>query len=218
MELLLSQGLFTAFDVYLLAVTVITAGLRLDLVAKVLRVLRRHREWPRVRKLLLNHVEILLGPRMLAPVVVYGALFTVNALLRTLVFPSVDFSVGDILGRPALLLPVAPLAAVMVARDLRSMRETSADFDERWVASALQVAEALLTTVETSERLLRPAHRGLLHSWLVQPMSRAGIEIVFLPDAQRWVGQLAGHTTTKLLVALSIWVTWAIFLADRPPS
>lgn len=213
MQLLLHQGLFAAFDVYLVVVTVATAVLRVGFVRKVIRTVRQLNRWPRVARLLVGHLELLLGPRMLAPIFAYATVFLANALARTFLFPEVVFSFSDVVRQPLLLLPVLPMGWVMVRQDLRSLGATSADFDEAWVARTLTVAEAVLGTLEQAERLLPSGREGLLHDRVVKPVSRAGIEILFLPDANRWVGSLVVQTSTKLLFGACVWMTWALFLA-----
>lgn len=211
MEPLLEQGLFTAFDVYLVGVMLLTAIVRLGLVRKVFRTLRQYGRWPRVTRLLAGHVEILLGPRMLAPLLAYVSVLGINTVARTFLFPEVDFALADLVQNPLLLVPIVPIGARMVQMDLGSLR-TTADFDDRWVTRTLDVAEALLVTVEHGDRVLPARHRGILHHRVVRPLSRAGIEVLFVPDANRWLGQLVVQTGIKLLFGACVWMTWALFL------
>lgn len=212
MHALLDQGLFTAFDVYLIAVTGLTAVARLGLIRRVFRTLRQYGRWPRVGRLLAGHVEILLGPRMLAPVLAYACVFMINAVARTFLFPEVDLSLADLAANPLLVVPIAPIGALMVTRDLSALRSTT-EFDDRRAERALDLAEAVLVAVEHGDRLLPERRRGALHARIVKPLSRAGIEVSFVPDANRWLGQLAVQTGIKLLFGACVWMTWALFLA-----
>lgn len=138
--------LFALFELYLAVMFLVGLVLRYRQYREVLRlVYALPGRWPRVVKLVRQHVHILCTWGTVLPLALSGLLLVVQLLVRWFLVPGGDYTVGSLADRPVALPVVLAALAAMLAYDVyhaanvgtidRAALEQQLDQAEYWLKS-----------------------------------------------------------------------------------